>query len=59
MCVDYRELNKIIVKSKYVLLIIYELLDELHSANMFSKLELRSGYHQIIVGVQDIPKQPL
>ncbi|KAJ0544333.1 putative nucleotidyltransferase, Ribonuclease H [Helianthus annuus] len=56
MCIDYRELNKLTVKNRYPLLRIDDLFDQLQGAKWFSKIDLRSGYHQLRVKEEDIPK---
>ena len=56
MCVDYRPLNAVIIKNKYPLPRIDILFDQLSKAKVFSKIDLRSGYHQIKIRLEDIPK---
>nr|GFC90665.1 putative reverse transcriptase domain-containing protein [Tanacetum cinerariifolium] len=47
MCIDYRELNKLAVKNRYPLLRIDDLFDQLQGSSVYSKIDLRSGYHQL------------
>jgi len=52
--VDYRQLNKLAIKNKYPLPRIDDLMDQLHEALVFLKIDLRSGYHQILVKAEDV-----
>ncbi|GJT88212.1 putative reverse transcriptase domain-containing protein [Tanacetum coccineum] len=56
MCIDYRELNKLTVKNRYPLLRTGDLFDQLQGSSVYSKIDLRSGYHQLRVREEDIPK---
>ncbi|GJT15640.1 putative reverse transcriptase domain-containing protein [Tanacetum coccineum] len=59
MCIDYRELNKLTVKNHYPLPRIDDLFDQLRGSNIYSKMDLRSGYHQLQVREEDTPKMAL
>ncbi|KAA0050197.1 pol protein [Cucumis melo var. makuwa] len=56
LCIDYRELNKVTVKNRYPLPRIDDLFNQLQRATVFSKIDLRSGYHQLRIRDSDIPK---
>ncbi|GJX48796.1 putative reverse transcriptase domain-containing protein [Tanacetum coccineum] len=56
MCIDYRELNKLTVKNRYPLPRIDDLFDQLQGSSVYSKIDLRSGYHQLRVREEDIKK---
>ena len=56
MCVDYRQLNDVTIKNKYSLPRIDDLFDQLSGAKVFSKIDLRTGYHQLKIKKEDIPK---
>nr|GEV19541.1 putative reverse transcriptase domain-containing protein [Tanacetum cinerariifolium] len=56
ICIDYRELNKLTAKNRYPLPRIDDLFDQLQGSSVYSKIDLRSGYHQLRVREEDIPK---
>jgi hypothetical protein len=56
LCIDYRQINKITIKSKYPLPRINDLFDQVQGATIFSKIELCSGYHQVRTKEEDIYK---
>nr|GEU50705.1 transposon Ty3-G Gag-Pol polyprotein [Tanacetum cinerariifolium] len=55
MCIDYRELNKLTIKNQYPLLRIDDLFDQLQGSSVYSKIDLRSGYHQLCISEEDVP----
>jgi len=56
LCIDYRQLNKVTIKNRYPLPRIDDLFDQLKGAKVFSKNDLRSGYYQMQIKGQDVPK---
>jgi len=56
LCIDYQELNRATVKNKYPLPRIDDLFDQLAGAAVFSKIDLRTGYHQLKIKPEDVPK---
>ena len=56
LCIDYCELNRVTIKNKYLLPHIDDLFDQLQGAQVFSKIDLRFGYHQLKIKGEDIPK---
>ena len=56
LCIDYRELNKVTTQNQYPLPRIDDLSDQLQGARVFSKIDMRSGYHQLKIWSEDIPK---
>jgi hypothetical protein len=56
LCIEFRQLNKVTMKNKYLLPRIDDLFDHLCGKNIFSNIELRSGYHQVIINEEDIHK---
>jgi hypothetical protein len=56
MCIDYKSLNEVTIKNKYPLPQIEDLFDQLRGANVFSKIDLRSGYHQLRIRPSDVSK---
>ena len=56
LCIDYRELNKVTIRNQYPLLRIDDLFYQLQGARVFSKIDLRLGYHQLKIRSEDVPK---
>ena len=59
LCIDFRKLNQVTIKNKYPLTIIDDLFDQLRNTKIFSKIDLKSGYHQLKIKTEDVAKQHL
>ena len=59
LCIDYRELNKVTIRNQYPLPRINDLFDQLQGARVFLKINMRSGYHQLKIRSEDVPKTTL
>jgi hypothetical protein len=56
LCIDYHQLNKATIKNEYPLSRIDDLFNQMKGATVFSKIELQSGYHQLLIKENDVPK---
>jgi hypothetical protein len=56
ICIDYRDMNKITIKNRYLIPRIEDLLDQITEAKYFSKIDLKSGYHQVLIEQTDVWK---
>ena len=56
MCIDYRQLNRVTIRNKYPLPRIDGIVDQFQGGSVFSKIDLRSGYHQLKIRPKDVPK---
>ena len=56
LCIDYKELNKVTIQNQYMLPRIDDLFHQLQGTRVFSKIDLRSGYHQLKIRSEDVPK---
>ena len=56
LCIDYRQLNRVTIRNQYPLSSIDELFNQLQGSRVYSKIDLRSGYHQLRVQESDVPK---
>lgn len=59
LCVDYKALNNFTIKNRFPMSRMEDLFDQLEGAKYFTKIDLRSGYHQVRIKAEDVLKQPL